>query len=733
MAHVSGESTGNYLLGRNGMWHSGIHITNATTPWCALSGNAITEKASFPVPYKGKQAIRCMADGEIVAYRINQDYLPLGWKNGSLNLSGSFVLVRHYIQPGEIQKSGLHFYTLYMHLAPYSAYKANPTWIVQDKLPTYAPEWKAVAGTQAYKDQHKLDALPKGSIVAWDKKDSQRQLKAANGRLYGLVMIDKLAGTSKLNVGTQCWTLVDNNNILPEIEPSWWKQLASPAKEMMQFDKVVSLTTPIAIKAGDSIGHMGFYQAPKEQGIDSRYQVHIECISADDNLPLFLQNPDKVGHDKPHYLKCLPGLMLWNKQGDDFIKTERVVEWEKTFKLSEIKIEKDKNSNEFYLLPEYLGAIPKIALSELSEIDKQKAQESTLGALDKNKNELGAMGHQEQLIKENIAQYSKFLSQYDLAELGFNALVVNADAFDHLNGYVQPQVEFISSIYERIKAEITGSSVPQKGIIAHNYQRLINKIKSDKKETYSPEEYRRAFHNPMFSHIVNKTIVKHPSDWYYKKSESVWQDFLNKLSEEAPLWRSYSEEFLDSMVWMQDVTNEKIGPEVWHMHPLVFLGQFIQKNIVIGKITGKKFVEYVFEQAKINEKTSKIPAAITTAQAILETGYGEYVPTDINTGKYSFNIFGIKAHGNPDFVEDHTREVINGKSIRIIDKFQAYSSYEESIKGRENFFIKNKRYHFLFNSQDPIEWAEGLQKSGYATDPNYAKELIRVMKSQKLL
>ena len=234
------------------------------------------------------------------------------------------------------------------------------------------------------------------------------------------------------------------------------------------------------------------------------------------------------------------------------------------------------------------------------------------------------------------------------------------------------------SIYERIKAEITGSSVPQKGIIAHNYQRLINKIKSDKKETYSPEEYRRAFHNPMFSHIVNKTIVKHPSDWYYKKSESVWQDFLNKLSEEAPLWRSYSEEFLDSMVWMQDVTNEKIGPEVWHMHPLVFLGQFIQKNIVIGKITGKKFVEYVFEQAKINEKTSKIPAAITTAQAILETGYGEYVPTDINTGKYSFNIFGIKAHGNPDFVEDHTREVINGKSIRIIDKFQAYSSYPVS-------------------------------------------------------
>ncbi|WER21134.1 hypothetical protein P2E05_13620 [Providencia stuartii] len=591
MAHVSGESTGNYLLGRNGMWHSGIHITNATTPWCALSGNAITEKASFPIPYKGQQAIRCMADGEIVAYRMNKDYLPLGWKNGNLNLSGSFVLVRHYIQPGETQKSGLHFYTLYMHLAPYSAYQANPSWITQDKLPTYSPEWKAVAGTNTYKDQNKLDALPKGSIVSWDKHDSQRQLKAVNGRLYGLVTIEKIAGTSKLNVGDQCWTLVDNNNILPEIEPSWWQQLVSPAKEMMQFDKVVSLTTPTTIKAGDSIGHMGFYQAPKEQGIDSRYQVHIECFSADDNLPQFLQNPEKIGHDKPQYLKCLPDLMLWDKQGDDFIKTERVVEWEKIFKLSELKTEKGKDNKEFYLLPEYLGAIPKITLNELNETDKKKLQESAFGALGKKTNELGAMGHQDQLIKENIAQYSKFLSQCDLAELGFKALVANADAFDHLNGHVQPQVEFISSVYENIKAEITGSSVPQKGIIAHNYQRLINKIKSDKQETYSPEEYRRAFHNPMFSHIVNKTIVKHPSDWYYKKSDSVWQKFLNILSEEAPLWRSYSEEFLDSMVWMQDVTNEKIGPEVWHMHPLVFLSAIKTDYECVKLIWGKTVSE----------------------------------------------------------------------------------------------------------------------------------------------
>ena len=126
LSHLCGESTGQYAIGRSGMWHGGIHITEATTPWCALSGKSPLEAIDFPVSFKGEQAIRCMADGEVVAYRVCQDYLTLGWESGPLSFSGSFVLVKHFIQPGEKESSGLHFYTLYMHLAPYSAYSVNP-------------------------------------------------------------------------------------------------------------------------------------------------------------------------------------------------------------------------------------------------------------------------------------------------------------------------------------------------------------------------------------------------------------------------------------------------------------------------------------------------------------------------------------------------------------------------------------------------------------------------------
>ncbi|HEM7172406.1 TPA: N-acetylmuramidase family protein [Providencia stuartii] len=139
----------------------------------------------------------------------------------------------------------------------------------------------------------------------------------------------------------------------------------------------------------------------------------------------------------------------------------------------------------------------------------------------------------------------------------------------------------------------------------------------------------------MFSHLVNKAIVKHPSDWYYKKNDSVWQNFLNMLSEEAPLWRSYSEEFLDSMVWMQDVTNEKIGPEVWHMHPLVFLAPFLMQNYPVTPIentlTPLEFLH--FYNGDIIDDNDYLAAAeilecevaAIKAVAMTETGsYGSY-------------------------------------------------------------------------------------------------------------
>jgi hypothetical protein len=84
-------------------------------------------------------------------------------------------------------------------------------------------------------------------------------------------------------------------------------------------------------------------------------------------------------------------------------------------------------------------------------------------------------------------------------------------------------------------------------------------------------------------------------------------------------------------------------------------------------------------------------------------------------------------------VSVYTHEVINGARIKIIDKFQAYHSFEGSIAGRTLFLTQNRRYKVLFEETDPKAWAEGLLKQGYATDPNYAKTLISIMELWKLI
>ena len=139
----------------------------------------------------------------------------------------------------------------------------------------------------------------------------------------------------------------------------------------------------------------------------------------------------------------------------------------------------------------------------------------------------------------------------------------------------------------------------------HNYQRLLDKIDSGS-DRYSPMEYWRALHNPDYRDTIQKTIVKHPSDWYFKKGDDIWQPFFNALKKDAPEWKKYSEDFIDKMAWMQDVTTEKLGPSLWHMHPLRFLGSLKDQNldkIAWGAKVSKEFklkVIEVCEQLEIN-------------------------------------------------------------------------------------------------------------------------------------
>ena len=595
------------------MWHGGIHITEATTPWCALSGKSPLEAMDFPVPFKGEQAIRCMADGEVVAYRICKDYQTIAWESGPLSFSGSFVLVKHYIQPGETESSGLHFYTLYMHLAPYSAYESESEnqWITQDTLKAFSEmDWLTAKLTSEQLQPQIAGYMPVGAGVEWDSSDTSLNAAGYNQRRYGLVTLkslpdadgntdDKQKVSTSLILGKRYWVVVDNNNIKPApgAGPSWWRKLMPPAKEAMKFDQVVC-PSPFSITAGDPVGHMGYYQAPKDGGYEARYQVHIECTSMDDNLEKFLTNPEQAGEKNPLWLKYTPGLALYKKDvaTGTFTKDTRVTTRTGILPLKQVQTEVDKSTRQ-----EYWQLRPENAYVPKGQAEPQ------------------------------------LLSQYDLAKLGFRTETAEPTSFDYLDGKNQPVGLFrslINSLYEAA----TGDTRTSHALVKHNYQRLLDKIDSGS-DRYSPMEYWRALHNPDYREVIQKTIVKHPSDWYFKKGDAIWQPFLNALKKEAPEWKKYSEDFLDKMVWMQDVTTEKLGPELWHMHPIMFLGAIINiKKQHAGLFTvqdGKDALR------KIYDNYGKDMSVIVERMFRIET-------THFTSGQYQHcGAPGMEVHGTP--------------------------------------------------------------------------------------
>ena len=136
----------------------------------------------------------------------------------------------------------------------------------------------------------------------------------------------------------------------------------------------------------------------------------------------------------------------------------------------------------------------------------------------------------------------------------------------------------------------------------------------------------------------------------------------------------------------------------------------------------EKYIKTYSALAIEQQKKYKIPASITLAQGLLESGAGQ---SDL--ARRSNNHFGIKCHsdwrGGRVYHDDDLRGECFRKYKRVED------SYEDHSK-----FLKRSRYDRLFQLKitDYKGWARGLQKCGYATDRAYANKLIKVIEDYEL-
>jgi flagellar protein FlgJ len=133
------------------------------------------------------------------------------------------------------------------------------------------------------------------------------------------------------------------------------------------------------------------------------------------------------------------------------------------------------------------------------------------------------------------------------------------------------------------------------------------------------------------------------------------------------------------------------------------------------------------EQASLE---TGIPAKFMLGQAALESGWGRHEMKTAD-GSPSHNIFGMKATSSwsGKTVDAVTTEFVNGVAVRKVQKFKAYDSYSDAFKDYAKLLTRNPRYeNVIANAKDAVSFAQGLQKAGYATDPQYANKLSKIIK-----
>ena len=142
------------------------------------------------------------------------------------------------------------------------------------------------------------------------------------------------------------------------------------------------------------------------------------------------------------------------------------------------------------------------------------------------------------------------------------------------------------------------------------------------------------------------------------------------------------------------------------------------------------FVQQLTEPAKAVEKSLGIPFAVVIAQSALETGWGKKI-IQKSDGQSSNNLFNIKAdhRWQGDKVNKDTLEFENGTMTKKNAPFRAYDSVKDSVNDYINFLSSNDRYQDALNNSSNVEqFLHGLQKAGYATDPQYANKIIGTLK-----
>ncbi|PNS09929.1 hypothetical protein COO59_20145 [Mixta theicola] len=550
MAAMQGsEGDTHWLMKQAEHWHGGIHLCDG------FAGNAVFKPDSH--------GLKCMTDGQVVAWRLNDDYQTAAYGKKTLKFSSTFVLIKSTCTPDKDKPdNALDFYTLWMQIAPLSEYgitdipmatvTASALKIRQDNT---TPGWIRSGlrdGVNVPRDalrhyevpQDTQTTLPRGAVVEIQQEASF----LLNGRPAPFIFVSVVSvpeGTkSGLSVGESGWISGLDKFVKRQgdVLPAWMQA----ARQHGVFNQVVTVSgeNAPAVKAGEVIGHLSLNERPSG---GPQHFCHLEVFSQDGRMKDFLANKAGVTIGAAE-LHTLADKTRWMHREQD-----------NSFVVAGVGGDPSPTTAERYT-PE-------------NECRRLEADGKTWYYIP---GELAWMA----------AADVERANQFDLEKRGFMPLE-QEDAPQSI--FQTPKESWLRQVYGQLEALARSETRDMySSSYTEQYQKLLKQMDLNQDGVIDAGELWRFLHNtqPHIQYQVQRFVVKHHSEWLKDGMSALWQAALDEQAKKFPDMALYNRDFINKLVWMKDVPEIRSNEALWHMHPIVFLDAIrSQKKILEGRLT----------------------------------------------------------------------------------------------------------------------------------------------------
>ena len=602
LTHLAKAAGGYYPVGRSGLFHGGIHFDGGTAGTLDQSG------------------VRCLADGEVVAYRIDTHAPTTRYYVGQITVdkpfSRNFVLVRHRLQPPRIEGSAdippsLTFFSLYMHLQDWAKYEKDDAL----ERPAYWPASPILRVPQTAKDirpgtleyglnvRHRpsqgkvIDFLPRGAEVSVSGTGAYRRLENRQGPAKLITAEGSLAGYLAASLlqpvgGSEYSVTSSEPSVNVHAQPSRTSEVLlqlltgsvvtvsgegdfrklERVHQYVHFaslesklapqatDRIVVLDQPVPIQAGALIGHLGEYQDMRAERPEEK--LHLEVFTGDD-VDLFLDASRAWAERLPTKERT------WLK----LVEGTPVVPHEEPATAARLQASSDaspRSAADLLVPKSVLDSLPSEGKIHVPATEYRKAR---------NWYRLDRLLHD---ADHNL------LDGWVCEEVGITPWLSpwSWEGYEVIFDYSTPRHEmasFFSAVgrFNDVQRE-RFRPLAEKNNQGPMKSRLYAIIDRTREGKITAEELQAALRLPALAQAISQMILRKESEWFHQTQKWDALDELLGHSGSTPHWNWEAEkQRIEQISWWGEVA-QIVGLPTWgrpyHFHPVGLLGRFLVKD-----------------------------------------------------------------------------------------------------------------------------------------------------------